>query len=628
MKLFNRFFRGIFLFIVGANILLFATGVDRQIITDDKNNPSIENRLGATAVIGLSAHFSNITIAVNNYIIKSLPDASLGILYMSDRVTPVSVGQHLIQTDADNLFFDPIESSTPATATFTYVGVSDRGVEGTFATVSIPLTVGCATVISNNKENSDIVNSLGATDIVDLSGSNVNGDYVDTFIITSLPTTNQGTLYMADGITAVTLNQRLTEDESDGLKFDPNENFVGDVTFTYVAVDENDIKGNSATITIPLIASTGIKKPIADDKNNNKMLNTLGAVNILNLSGKDGNGNAVNRFIITSLPTENQGILYMADGTTAVTLNQLLTQDEANGLKFDPNKDFVGDVTFTYQAVDSNDIKSLDATVTIPLVNPVAVNAPIADDKKNPEMLNSLGAVNILDLSGKDSSGNSVDTFIITSLPTANQGVLYMTNGTTTVTLNQILTLEEANGLKFDPNGTFIGDVTFTYMAVDSSDVKSANATVTIPLIASHNTDIIANDDEGQANGDAEPITINVLANDTGTLEGATVHLIDTNENMVEELTIVGEGVWSVNEINNVIFTPVAPFVGTPTSITYLVQDANGAVSNSATVTISGQCVCKAYEDDIPVFSSIGLLLMFIFSIILGSLLIKREVLN
>ena len=748
MRLFNRLFQGLFLLIVGANILLYATGTEIRIITDDKTSPSLENRLGATEVVGLSAHFTNSTLTVNNYIIKSLPDASLGILYMPDKTTAVVVGEHLIQSDADSLFFDPIESCTSAEATFTYVGVSTAGVEGTFATVTVPLTVaegGCIGVISDDKLNADIINTLGATDIVDLSGTDSNGESVSCFIIASLPTVNQGILfmpdgttairlgqvlslresngikfdpnvnfvgdveftyvaiddngihgdsaivtipvidppivaptggkpiaddkqnsamlntlgavnildlsgkdgngdgvksfiiaslpsvnqgilYMLDGTTAVNLNQTLTLEEANGLKFDPNANFVGEVTFTYLALDSNGIRSNPATVTIPLIAPTGTGKPTADDKHNPEMLNSLGAVNILDLSGKDGNGNGVDGFIITSLPTANQGILYMADGTTAVTLNQALTQDEANGLKFDPSANFVGDVTFTYQSVDANGVKSLDATVTIPLVNPVAVNAPTADSKRNPEMLNTLGAVNILDLSGKDSSGKAVDSFVITSLPPVNQGVLYMADATTAVKLNQTLTLEEANGLKFDPSVTFIGDVTFTYVAVDSSGLQSANATVTIPLIASHNTDIVANDDEGRANGNADPITINVLANDTGTLEGATIHLIDNNGDMQQEITITGEGVWSVNEENSVIFTPIAPFVGTPSSITYLVQDPNGAVSNTATVNISGQCVCKAYREDIAVFSTLGLLLMFLFSAVLGSILIKREI--
>jgi CshA-type fibril repeat protein len=633
MKLFNRLLHSIFLLIIGANIFLYATGTERQIITDDKTSPSIENRLGVTAVIELSAHFNNSTVAVSNYIIKSLPDAKLGILYMSDGKTPIFVGQHLIQSEADCLHFDPIESDTSATAKFTYVGVDSKGIEGSVATVTIPLIVGgctivkeCISVVSDDKRNIEMLNTLGPTDIIDLSGRNSAEDTIESFIITSIPDkTHGGILYFGDGTTPIEVGQLLTFREAGGLRFDPADDFVGDVVFNYIAVDNNGIRGNSATVTIPIIATTEIEQPIADDKKNPEMLNTLGAVNILDLSGKDAIGNDVDSYIITSLPNRNQGILYMADGTSVVKLDQILTQEEANGLKFDPNANFVGVVTFTYMVIDRNDLKSLEATVTIPLVNPTVENAPIADNKQNPEMLNTLGAVNILDLSGKDGEGNAIERFIITSLPLVNQGLLYREDGKRAVKLNETITVEEANGLKFDPSINFVGDVKFTYVAVDSNGIKSANATVTIPLISSHNTDIVANNDEGYADSDAEPITINVLANDTGTVEGATVHLIDANGNMVEELTMEEEGIWSVDDSNLVTFTPLAPFVGTPSSVSYLVQDANGAVSNSATIAISGQCVCKAYREDIPTFSRIGLLLMLLFSTILGSILNRKR---
>ena len=489
--------------------------------------------------------------------------------------------------------------------------------------------------ITDNKTNPSIVNTSDATEIIDLSGKDLNGDSVSSFIIRSLPMKNQGILYMLDGKSTVRVGQVLTLIEANGLKFDPDGSFVGDAEFTYIAVADNGVRGNVGTVTIPVVAPsivspTEVEKPTADDKVNPEMLNTLGAVNILDLSGTDSSGDAVNTFIVTSLPSAEEGVLYLSDKQTPVCFNQTITLEEANGLTFDPAVNFVGDVLFTYVAVDDNGFKSNPATVTIPLIAPSSREKPIADDKVNPEMLNTLGAVNILDLSGTDSNGDAIDSFIITSLPNINQGILYFADGKSRVKLNQILTQEESNGLKFDPNINFIGNVKFTYMAVDTNGIKSTNATVTIPLIPSYNTDIVAYDDEGFANDNAEPIIIDVLANDTGTLDGATVYLIDNDngEHMLQELIVTGEGVWSVADNNSVVFTPISPFIGIPTSVSYLVQDSNGALSNSATVGISGRCVCKAYRENIPVFTSLGLLFMTLFSIILGSLLIKREVLD
>jgi len=627
MNIFKRFLISIFLLLGAISTFSNATGTETNIITEDKTNASMVNTLDATDIVNLSAYVTNSTEVISNFVIKSLPQVNLGVLYMADGITVVTLGQRLTRVETDGLKFDPVESCTPANAEFTYVGMSDAGVEGTLATVTLPLSVsaGCsATIHSDDKKNSEMLNTLGAVNILDLSGTDSTGEAITRFIITSLPNSNEGVLYMADGTTAVRVNQTLTLDEANGLRFDPNSNFVGDVTFTYVALNDSGVRGNEATVTIPLVASSTGNKPTADNKNNPEMSNTLGAVNILDLSGKDGNGDAVNRFIITSLPSANQGVLYMADGTTRVHVNQTLTLAEANGLRFDPTTGFVGNVTFTYVALDDNGIKSTNATVTIPLINPIN-NLPTADDKVNPKMLNTLGAVNILDLSGKDSNGDAVNNFIITSLPDVRQGVLYMADGTTAVSLNQELTLAEANGLRFDPNIDFVGEVRFSYVAVDSNGVKSSNARVTIPVVASYNTDIVTHDDMGVANGNSNPIVIDVLANDTGTLTGATVRLVNTDGTFTDEVTVDGEGVWSVNSDNMVVFTPVAPFVGTPSSMDYLVRDANGAVSNTSTVTINGQCVCKPYREDIPVFSTFGLFLMMLLSMIVGLRLIKKE---
>jgi CshA-type fibril repeat protein len=627
MKIFKQFLISIFLLLGSISTVSYATGTATNIITDDKTNASILNTLDATDIVNLSASIANSTEIISNFIIKSLPNSNAGILYMADGITAVTLGQQLTQVEADGLKFDPVESCTEMNAEFTYVGLSDAGVEGTVATVTIPLSVSAccsATVRSDDKINPEMLNTLDAVNILDLSGTDSTGEAITSFIITSLPNSNEGVLYMADGTTAVRVNQTLTIDEANGLRFDPDSSFVGEVTFTYVALNNSGVRGNEATVTIPLIAPVTENKPIADNKNNPEMSNTLGAVNILDLSGKDGNGDPVNRFIITSLPSANEGILYMADGTTAVQVNQTLTLAEASGLRFDPTTGFVGDVTFTYVALDDNGVQSTNATVTIPLVNPIN-NVPTADDKVNPEMLNTLGAVNILDLSGKDTNGDAVKNFIITSLPDTRQGVLYMADATTAVSLNQELTLVEANGLRFDPNIDFVGEVQFTYVAVDNNGIKSSDATVTIPVVASYNTDIVTHDDVGVANGNSDPILIDVLANDTGTLDGATVRLVNTDGSFSDEITVDDEGVWSVNSDNMVIFTPVTPFVGTPTSIDYVVRDNNGAVSNTSSVSINGECVCQSYTDDIPVFSTFGLFLMMFLTMLVGVRFIKQE---
>ncbi len=249
-----------------------------------------------------------------------------------------------------------------------------------FSTLVFASGVDESTIVTDDKINNELINIEDATDIVDLSASSTNGLSVCNFRIKSLPDTETGVLYMADGVTVVELNQNLTQDEADGLMFDPKEGYVGNASFTYSGIDLNGNEGTVATVTLPIIAADsdnndttggngGSTSVTTDDKVNPKMLNTLPAVDILNLSGTDENGVAVDNFVIKSLPDAQSGILYMADGTTAVVVDQNLTRDEADGLKFDPAEGFVGDAQFNYQAVDANGNLGNAATVTIPVVS-------------------------------------------------------------------------------------------------------------------------------------------------------------------------------------------------------------------------------------------------------------------
>ena len=121
-------------------------------------------------------------------------------------------------------------------------------------------------------------------------------------------------------------------------------------------------------------------------------------------------------------------------------------------------------------------------TVLLNAANPYE---PESDDKLNPEMLNTLGAVNILNLTGTDCSGKGVNKFIIVSLPDEAAGKLYMENEVTEVQQNQELTITEASEIKFDPSAEYVGEATFEYSAIDEfGTVDSTPATVTIPIVA------------------------------------------------------------------------------------------------------------------------------------------------
>ena len=135
-------------------------------------------------------------------------------------------------------------------------------------------------------------------------------------------------------------------------------------------------------------------------------------------------------------------------------------------------------------------------------------------------------------------------------------------------------TAEFVNGkLVYTPNAGEVGQDTITYQVKDSNGNVSNEATVTVDIDAAP----VAKDDSAKTNK-ATPVEIDVLGNDTD-LDND----IDPNTLAVVEQPSQG----TVSIVNGkLVYTPNADAKGTDT-ITYTVKDANGNISNKATVTIA-----------------------------------------
>ena len=100
----------------------------------------------------------------------------------------------------------------------------------------------------------------------------------------------------------------------------------------------------------------------------------------------------------------------------------------------------------------------------------------------------------------------------------------------------------------------------------------------------------IATDDSVSGQITNTAVTVTVLTNDSdpdGTLDVSTVSLTsgDVNSNGKTQ-TVTGEGVWTVNALGTITFTPEAGFTADPTPVDYTVKDNDGNESNVATVSI------------------------------------------
>jgi hypothetical protein len=114
----------------------------------------------------------------------------------------------------------------------------------------------------------------------------------------------------------------------------------------------------------------------------------------------------------------------------------------------------------------------------------------------------------------------------------------------------------------YTPDAGFIGTDSFTYVATDGTDLSnSATVTVTVNEVVG-NTPPTANDDVASTDQD-QPVTIDVLANDTDPDAGDTLS--------VASVTQGANGAVS-NNGSDVTYTPDAGFIGTD-NFTYIATD-------------------------------------------------------
>ncbi len=188
---------------------------------------------------------------------------------------------------------------------------------------------------------------------------------------------------------------------------------------------------------------------------------------------------------------------------------------------------------------------------------PAATSRSVATDEDT--------AVSVV-LGGTDADG---DTLIFKDISTPGHGVL---SGT-------------APNMTYMPAANYHGSDSFTFRVNDGT-VDSAQATVSI-TIKSVNDAPIANDDTAETNA-STAVTINILANDSdpdGTLDQTTV-----------TVSTVAHGTVVVGSDGSIVYTPNSGFVGTET-FTYQVKDNEGAVSNTAHVSITVKAAPLSCEE-------------------------------
>ena len=183
-----------------------------------------------------------------------------GTVFLSDGVTRVFVGERLTVTQLTSLLFQPTNGLFGTSSSFTY-SVTDPS--GTKATGSATLTIGPDIMppVTTAAMLSVAANS-GPTLIGIAAPTDPNyGTSQLTVTVSALP--GGGLILLADGVTQVTLGEKLTVGQLTGLMFEPNaDTFNASFTFSYKVTDP---AGLSATGSATVAIAADSQPPITTD---------------------------------------------------------------------------------------------------------------------------------------------------------------------------------------------------------------------------------------------------------------------------------------------------------------------------------------------------------------------------
>ncbi|QLR05624.1 Ig-like domain-containing protein [Providencia rettgeri] len=311
------------------------------------------------------------------------------------------------------------------------------------------------------------------------------------------------------------------------LVYTANPDATGQDTITYLVKDKNGNVSNKATVTIDITEPPVANKDEADTRHNTPVEIDITA-NDTDLDG-DLDKNSV---VITQPGTK---------GTVTI--------GEDGKLIYTPNQGEHGTDTITYTIKDKNGNVSNEATVTVTIDAPPVANKDSAAIKEGEKIT--------LDVLANDTDlDDDIDPNTLTITNNGEKGTATIVDGK----------------LVYTAKPGVVGTDTITYTVKDKNGNVSNETTVTIIIDAAP----IANKDSAKANK-ATPVEIDVLDNDTD---------LDADIDPTT-LEVVGEPTKGTVKVvdGKLVYTANPDATGQDT-ITYLVKDKNGNVSNKATVTI------------------------------------------
>ncbi|EKO3801171.1 tandem-95 repeat protein [Vibrio harveyi] len=367
----------------------------------------------------------------------------------------------------------------------------------------------------------------------------------------------------------------LQPGELEGLEFIPSADFNGDVTLTVNATSTDVDTGTTATATQDVtihISPTNDAPEVTGD--------------ITAVTAED------NSITLTQEQLLEHAVDIDGDDLSAINLstndeNATVEMNEDGSFTITPSENFYGDIEFSYDVTDGEEVVAagLDLTVT-----------PVNDAPEPQDQAFTVGEDGILTFTDADLLTGATDV----------EGDNLTVEGVTYTGADGVLTDNGDGTYSFAPNENFNGDVNFTFDVSDGTDTTSANIDVSVtpendPPVAGSTSYTVHEDNS---------ITISneqLLANSSD-IEG------DVD---ISSVTYSGnDGVFQDNGDGTYTFSPNENFNG-EVSLDVVVVDEEGATdSTTAGITvlevndppIAGATSYSVNEDEVIIFTEEQLL--------------------
>ncbi|MHA2759571.1 tandem-95 repeat protein [Vibrio harveyi] len=367
----------------------------------------------------------------------------------------------------------------------------------------------------------------------------------------------------------------LQPGELEGLEFIPSADFNGDVTLTVNATSTDVDSGTTATATQDVtihISPTNDAPEVTGD--------------ITAVTAED------NSITLTQEQLLEHAVDIDGDDLSAINLstndeNATVEMNEDGSFTITPSENFYGDIEFTYDVTDGEEVVAagLDLTVT-----------PVNDAPEPQDQAFTVGEDGILTFTDADLLTGAKDV----------EGDNLTVEGVTYTGADGVLTDNGDGTYSFAPNENFNGDVNFTFDVSDGTDTTSANIDVSVtpendPPVAG-STSYTVHEDNSITISDEQ-----LLANSSDIEGGVDISSVTYSGN---------DGVFQDNGDGTYTFSPNENFNG-EVSLDVVVVDEEGATdSTTAGITvlevndppIAGATSYSINEDEVIIFTEEQLL--------------------